>query len=42
VGNLVQTPALLGPIGNIPPSEAEGNYYHYRKISASTITVCVI
>lgn len=27
LGRLVQQPALFGPIGYIPPAEAEANYY---------------
>jgi hypothetical protein len=27
MGRLVQQPALLEPIGNIPPAEAEANFY---------------
>jgi hypothetical protein len=27
MGGLVQQPALLEPIGNIPPAEAEAAYY---------------
>jgi hypothetical protein len=31
LGGLVQQPALFGPIGYIPPAEAEANYYAARE-----------
>jgi hypothetical protein len=32
MGRLIQVNRLLGPIGNVPPAEAEDNFYAQRDV----------